>query len=66
MSNIVLLAGDSDYVPAVEVAKTHGVGIILYHSQRTDSYHKDLWNVCDERFPINQSMINKIKVPTPA
>ncbi len=66
VSNIVLLAGDSDYVPAVEVAKIHGVGIILYHSQKTVSYHIDLWMACDERIPINQGIINKIKVPTPA
>jgi uncharacterized LabA/DUF88 family protein len=65
VSNIILLAGDSDYIPAVEVVKTHGVGVILYHSQKRDSYHIDLWQACDERFPINQSLINKIKVPSP-
>jgi uncharacterized LabA/DUF88 family protein len=65
VSNIVLLAGDSDYVPAIEVVKTHGVGVILYHSQKTNSYHIDLWQACDERFPLNQAMINKIKVPSP-
>jgi uncharacterized LabA/DUF88 family protein len=64
VSNIILLAGDSDYIPAIEVTKTHGVGAILYHSQRRDSYHIDLWQACDERFPINQAFINKIKVPT--
>jgi uncharacterized LabA/DUF88 family protein len=65
VSNIILLAGDSDYIPAVEVAKTHGVGVILYHSHNRDSYHINLWQICDERFPINQSLINKIKVPSP-
>jgi uncharacterized LabA/DUF88 family protein len=65
VSNIILLAGDSDYIPAVEVVKTHGVGVILYHSQKKDSYHIDLWQICDERCPINQSLINKIKVPSP-
>jgi len=64
VSNIILLAGDSDYIPAIEVTKTHGVGAILYHSQRRDSYHIDLWEACDERFPINQAFINKIKVPS--
>lgn len=37
VSDIILLAGDSDYIPAIEVTKTHGVGVILYHSQRKDS-----------------------------
>jgi uncharacterized LabA/DUF88 family protein len=65
VSNIILLAGDSDYIPAIEVTKTHGVGAILYHSQRRDSYHINLWEACDERCPINQSLINKIKIPSP-
>jgi uncharacterized LabA/DUF88 family protein len=65
VSNIVLLAGDRDFIPAIEVTKTHGVGVILYHSQRRDAYHIDLWEVCDERFPINQGMINNIRVPSP-
>ncbi|NWF92118.1 MAG: NYN domain-containing protein [Syntrophaceae bacterium] len=65
VSNIILLAGDSDYIPAVEVVKSHGVGVILYHSQKKDSYHVDLWQTCDERFPINQSLINKIRIPSP-
>jgi uncharacterized LabA/DUF88 family protein len=65
VSNIVLVAGDSDYIPAIEVVKTHGVGVILYHSQKRDSYHIDLWQACDERFPLTQSLINKIKVPSP-
>lgn len=65
VSDIILLAGDSDYIPAIDVTKIHGVGVILYHSQRRDSYHINLWEACDERFPINQALINKIKVPSP-
>jgi len=65
VSNIILLAGDSDYIPAIELTKTHGVGVILYHSQRRDTYHINLWEACDERFPITQSLINKVKVPGP-
>jgi len=65
VSNIILLAGDSDYIPAVEVVRTHGVGVILYHSQNRRSYHMDLWQVCDERFPIDENLINKIKMSTP-
>lgn len=65
VSDIILLAGDSDYIPAIEVTKTHGVGVILYHSQRKDSYHINLWMACDERVPINPAVINKIKVPSP-
>jgi len=65
VSNIILLAGDSDYIPAIELTKTHGVGVILYHSQKKDSYHVNLWEACDERYPITQSLINKIKVPGP-
>jgi len=58
VSDVILLAGDSDYIPAIEVTKTHGVGVILYHSQRRDSYHINLWEACDERVPITQALIN--------
>ena len=47
----ILLAGDSDFIPAVEVAKNEGVLVILYHGANT---HSDLWEQVDERHRINQ------------
>lgn len=53
-----LVAGDSDFIPAVEVAKDQGKSVILWHSEDS-TYHKDLWQVCDERHKIDQQLIDK-------
>lgn len=61
ISDVILLAGDSDYVPAVETVKPFGINIILYHGPRKDTYHQDLWKRCDERHPITQELIDMVK-----
>lgn len=53
----ILLAGDSDFIPAIEVAKSEGVLIRLFHG---DNCHSDLWQQVDERIRINESFINSI------
>ena len=40
----ILLAGDSDFIPAVTAAKDEGVAIILIHGE---NYHRDLWQEAD-------------------
>ena len=54
----ILVAGDSDFIPAIEVAKNEGVLVTLYHGA---SPHSDLWRQADERFRIDQDMIDKTK-----
>ena len=54
----ILVAGDSDFLPAIEVVKRHGVLTILWHGTRgrrgvQSTCHNDLWDMCDERFEIN-------------
>ncbi|MBI5886872.1 MAG: NYN domain-containing protein [Deltaproteobacteria bacterium] len=61
ISDAVLLAGDSDYIPAIKVVKEHGVNVFLFHSKDKKSYHEALWDICDERFPIDSGLIAKIK-----
>lgn len=51
----ILLAGDSDFIPAVIAAKQEGVLVRLYHGARP---HTDLWQECDERHPISQRIID--------
>jgi len=62
-----LIAGDADFVPAVEIAKAEGVSVTLYHSSglQRDSqghYHKkysdELWTACDYRVPITSGLIS--------
>lgn len=57
ISEAVIIAGDSDFMPAIEVAKVEGVLIRLY--SHPESVHTELWNVADERSNIDQ--INKVK-----
>jgi uncharacterized LabA/DUF88 family protein len=61
ISEAILIAGDYDFVPAVKVAKEHGVNVTLYHSQRRNAYHNELWNVCDDRYALTPALIDQIK-----
>ena len=53
----VLLAGDSDFIPAVTAAKSEGVVVKLFHGERP---HSDLWQEADERTRITQSFIDSV------
>jgi len=59
ISDAVLLAGDSDFIPAIKVAKGYGVNIFLYYDK--DTYHNALWQICDERIAIDLILLNKVK-----
>ncbi len=59
ITDAALLAGDSDFLPAVEVAKAEGVVVHLFHGQRP---HKDLYEACDERTQITQALIDAIRI----
>lgn len=58
ITDAALLAGDSDFLPAVEAAKREGVVIHLFHGARA---HKDLVTSCDERTQIDQLWIDDVK-----
>ncbi len=53
---MTLIAGDSDFIPAVEYAREEGIIIRLAHGpQRT--YHQDLWDAADERLEIYEAVL---------
>ena len=54
-----IVAGDSDFIPAVEAAKSEGVLIRLFHGQ---SVHSDLWTAADERVQFSQEFIDSIRL----
>ncbi len=56
----ILVTGDSDFVPAVNVAKMDGVLVQLYYSNRSKS--DELYDACDERFEIKRKLIQKVKL----
>lgn len=60
VSSAVLVAGDSDFLPAVEIAREEGVLVHLYHGT-THRPHRELWDACDERTALSQELIDKVR-----
>ena len=54
----IIVAGDSDFIPAVTIAKAEGVLVRLYHGARP---HSDLWQEADERIRFNQTLIDSVR-----
>ena len=56
----IIITGDSDLVPAIEVARDFGVVVTLYYSEK--ARHDELLQACDERHEITKTLIDKIKM----
>ena len=54
----VLVAGDSDFIPAVTAAKHEGVLVRLFHG---DTAHSELWRECDERIQFSSQIIDAVR-----
>ncbi|MBI4371813.1 MAG: NYN domain-containing protein [Elusimicrobia bacterium] len=61
IAKAILIAGDSDFLPAVSVAKDNGVLIHLYHGGPQNPAHRDLFAACDERTQITKELVDKIR-----
>ena len=61
VSEVVLLAGDSDFIPAVAAAKSEGVIVRLVHGREP---HRALLHEVDERVQITQEMVDSIRLQT--
>ena len=53
----MLVAGDSDFIPAIQVAKNEGSLIRLFHGE---GCHADLWRLADERTRIDQAFVDSV------
>ena len=67
ITHAALVAGDSDFIPAVEIAKQEGIVVCLFHGpskpRRDDStYAQELWYAADERFELTQSFMDRVKM----
>lgn len=60
ITHLALVTGDSDLCPAVEFAKREGVCVWLFHGPR-NTFARDLWRCCDERFEIDQPFIDRVR-----
>ena len=55
----ILVAGDSDFVPAIKKAKDNGVRLILCCSESRNEYHISLWKEADRRISITSETMRK-------
>lgn len=62
ITHAAIIAGDSDFVPAIEAAKEN-VSAWLFHSTHI---HQSLWDIADERVKITTDFINRILRPNSA
>ncbi|MBI4149024.1 NYN domain-containing protein [Candidatus Woesearchaeota archaeon] len=60
IQRIVLVAGDSDFVPAIIAAKAEGVLVTLYYSS-SGVIHDSLYEVCDDRIAITKELLEKCR-----
>lgn len=61
IAKAILVAGDSDLLPAVTVTKDCGVLVHLYHGGNDNPPHRDLYDACDERTLITRELIDRIR-----
>ncbi len=57
ITHAALVAGDSDFLPAVEVAKQEGITVWLFHGLTPSG---ELWLAADERLELDQDFMNRV------
>ena len=61
ITHAALVAGDSDFIPAVVAAKQEGVSVWLFHgparSRNESTYAQELWLEADSRFELSQEFM---------
>ena len=65
ISKAILISGDSDFMPAVEVVKQNGVLVELWHGPR-NTVHDELWKACDDRQEIEPNFLRQVQFFPPA
>jgi uncharacterized LabA/DUF88 family protein len=60
ISTAILVAGDSDLLPAVLVAKESGVLVHLFHGGDLNPPHRDLFDACDDRTLLSLDLMERV------
>jgi len=55
MTEMVIVTGDSDFLPAPKIARDEGVVVRLAHGLGSNRPHNELWDVADERIELTGS-----------
>ena len=61
ITHAVILTGDSDLIPAVQIAKDEGVHVSLIYASANPP-HEDLYKMCDIRVKLTKDIIDQIRV----
>lgn len=67
ITHAAIVAGDSDLLPALEVAKQEGISVWLFHGPRRSringqsTYATELWAIADERVEIDTAFMQRIE-----
>ncbi len=62
ITHAAIIAGDGDFVPAINVAKTEGVIVWLFHGK---SKHSQLWQIADERRRLDKDLMERTRLTIP-
>ncbi len=54
----IIVAGDSDFIPAVAAAKNEGIVVKLYHGREC---HSDFREEVDEHYRIDQPLVDSVR-----
>lgn len=60
ITHAAVVTGDSDMVPALEVAKSEGIAVWLFTGEPR-SHARELWQAADERVDLDQPFLNTIR-----
>jgi uncharacterized LabA/DUF88 family protein len=64
ISHMAIVSGDSDLLPALEVARKEGLSVWLFHgprNSRVTGIASELWNGADERYEINLDFMKDVE-----
>jgi uncharacterized LabA/DUF88 family protein len=69
ITHAAVVSGDSDLIPAFEVARQEGISLWLFHGPRrskvggTSTFANELWLAADERVELNQAFMDRVAMP---
>jgi uncharacterized LabA/DUF88 family protein len=70
ITHAAIIAGDSDFLPALAVAKEEGISVWLFHGPRRSrisgqaTFATELWKIADERIEIDIAFMKAIEQPS--
>lgn len=70
ITHAAVVSGDSDLVPAFEVARREGISLWLFHGPRkskkdgTSTFASELWLAADERVELTEMFMTRVAMPS--